>query len=100
MAAQLRRMGLSSLKRPPAKGRSRMNVSPMLRQAPGPPGYPLIGNLLDLWRDVLGSLLKSRQEYGDVVRFKLGPMVLHLLAQAVDGAFDREDAAVDGPPDD
>ena len=52
----------------------------MLQKAPGPPGFPLIGNLLDLWRDVLGSLLKSREQYGDVVRFRLGPRVLHLLA--------------------
>ena len=57
-----------------------MGKSPALRNAPGPPGFPLIGNLMDLWRDVLGSLLKSRQEYGDVVRFHLGSMVLHLVA--------------------
>ena len=49
-------------------------------RAPGPPGWPLIGNLIAFRRDVLGLLLDSRRRYGDVVRFRLGPMVIHLVA--------------------
>jgi cytochrome P450 len=48
-------------------------------KAPGPRGLPLVGNLFPFWRDVLGLLMDSRQRYGDVVRFRLGPMVIHLV---------------------
>jgi cytochrome P450 len=48
--------------------------------APGPPGLPLLGHLLPFRRDVLGLLVSSRQRCGDVVRFRLGPLVLHLVA--------------------
>lgn len=57
-----------------------MSHSGRNRTAPGPPGLPLLGNLLPFRRDVLGLLLASRAAYGDVVRFRLGPMVLHLVA--------------------
>jgi cytochrome P450 len=49
-------------------------------QAPGPPGHFLLGNLLALRRDVLGALLTGRRQYGDVVRFRLGPLVAHLVS--------------------
>lgn len=52
----------------------------MSRRAPGPPGLPLLGHLLDFRRDVLAALVASRQRYGDVVRFRLGPHVVHLVA--------------------
>jgi len=55
-----------------------MTSSPKL--APGPRGHFLIGNLLAFHRDVLGLLLNSRHEFGDVVRFRLGPMVIHLVS--------------------
>ena len=42
------------------------------RVAPGPRGLPLLGSL-DLRRDVLGSLHRAMLEYGDVVRFIVGP---------------------------
>src|SRR5438105_4351865 len=48
--------------------------------APGPRGHPLIGNLVAFRRDVLQLLLDSRRAYGDIVRFRLGPMVLHLVS--------------------
>jgi cytochrome P450 len=51
-----------------------------LRIAPGPRGHPLIGNLITFRRDVLGLLLESRRRFGDVVRFRLGPHVIHLVA--------------------
>jgi cytochrome P450 len=48
--------------------------------APGPPGLPLIGNLLSFRHDVLQLLLDARERYGDVVRFRLGPAIFHLVA--------------------
>jgi len=48
--------------------------------APGPRGLPLLGNLLPFRKDVLGLLVKSRARFGDVVRFRLGPLVIHLVA--------------------
>ena len=47
--------------------------------APGPRGDLLVGNLWEFRRDVVGLLLRSAREYGDVVRFHLGPFVVHLL---------------------
>jgi cytochrome P450 len=53
-------------------------VQPKL--APSPPGNFLLGHLLPFRRDVLGLLLDSQRQYGDVVRFRLGPMIVHLLS--------------------
>jgi len=38
-----------------------------------------VGNLRAFRRDVLGLLLESSKQYGDVVRFHIGPFVVHLL---------------------
>lgn len=38
-----------------------------------------MGNLRAFRRDVLGLLLESSKQYGDVVRFHIGPFVVHLL---------------------
>ena len=51
-----------------------------MRTAPGPRGLPLIGHVVPFRRDVLGLLTRSRERFGDVVRFRLGPMVVHLVA--------------------
>jgi cytochrome P450 len=48
--------------------------------APGPRGLPLLGNLLPFRKDVLGLLVESRARFGDVVRFRLGPLVIHVVA--------------------
>jgi cytochrome P450 len=50
------------------------------RQAPGPRGAPLIGVLPQVRRDSLGFLTGVFRRYGDVVRYKLGPMTSHLVA--------------------
>jgi cytochrome P450 len=50
------------------------------KRAPGPRGLPLLGNLLGVRRDVLGMLVDDRRQFGDVVRFRLGPRIYHLLA--------------------
>lgn len=49
------------------------------RIAPGPPGHFLLGNLREFRRDVLGLVMESAAAYGDVVRCRLGPQVVHLL---------------------
>jgi cytochrome P450 len=66
--------------------------------APGPKGLPLIGSVIDFKRDILGTLHSGLLQYGDVVRFKVGPPpvgatvyglfhpdgVQHILAGAAD----------------
>lgn len=47
--------------------------------APGPPGHFLLGNLPEFRRDVLGLVVSAAAEYGDVVRCRLGPQVVHLI---------------------
>ncbi len=49
------------------------------RVAPGPRGHWLLGNLGEFRRDVLGLLRESADRYGDIVRFRLGPRLIHLL---------------------
>jgi cytochrome P450 len=40
----------------------------------------LLGNLLDFRKDPLQLLLAGQRDFGDVVRFRLGPMVVHLVS--------------------
>ncbi len=49
------------------------------RRAPGPPGHWLLGNLMEFRRDVLGLLVDSARNFGDVVHFRIGPQHVHLL---------------------
>ena len=49
------------------------------RIAPGPPGYPLVGNLLEFRHDVLKLGVDAARTHGDVVRFRLGPHIIHLI---------------------
>ncbi|MER8182202.1 cytochrome P450 [Kitasatospora sp. NPDC094015] len=42
-------------------------------RTPGPSGLPLLGSMLDLKRDPLGTYLDAQREHGDVVRFSAGP---------------------------
>ncbi len=43
-----------------------------LDSMPGPPAFPVVGNLLTYARDPLGSQLKWVAEYGDLIRYRLG----------------------------
>jgi enediyne biosynthesis protein E7 len=52
---------------------------PVHRIAPGPRGHFLLGNLRAFQKDVLGLISSATAEHGDVVRFRLGPQVIHLL---------------------
>lgn len=51
----------------------------MRAKAPGPRGLPLLGSVLELRRDVLGTLERAMLDHGDVVRFTAGPMVIHAV---------------------
>jgi cytochrome P450 len=62
-------MELSAMSRPP----------PHRTTAPGPPGHFLLGNLREFRRDVLGLVVGAAAEYGDIVRCRLGPQVVHLV---------------------
>ncbi|RYD28990.1 MAG: cytochrome P450, partial [Verrucomicrobiaceae bacterium] len=57
--------------------RSMTPASPKI--APGPPGHFLLGNLREFRRDVLGLVTGAAATYGDVVRCRLGPKVVHLI---------------------
>ncbi len=48
-------------------------------KAPGPKGTLLFGNLADFRRDTIGFLTHAARQYGDVVRFRFGPMIVHLI---------------------
>ncbi len=66
--------------------------------APGPKGLPFIGCLPELKKDVLGLMMRSFAGYGDIVRFKMGPMTIHLVSHPDDikrvlknrNAFDKQ----------
>ncbi|MFI9049138.1 cytochrome P450 [Streptomyces sp. NPDC053427] len=51
--------------------------------APGPAGLPLLGSLLDLRRDSLGTFLRARRTHGEVVRLQAGPPGLRSVFHAV-----------------
>ncbi|MFJ9773641.1 cytochrome P450 [Kitasatospora sp. NPDC101157] len=55
----------------------------MPAQPPTMAGHPLLGSLLDLQSDTLGTYLRARREYGDVVRFSVGPPGLRASFVAV-----------------
>ncbi|NNB86208.1 cytochrome P450 [Corallococcus exiguus] len=55
------------------------------REAPGPRGHLLMGLLPEVRRDALGCLGSIHRQYGDVVRYRLGPLRSHLIAHP-DGA--------------
>lgn len=41
---------------------------------PGPRGNPLLGTAVALRRDLLGTLLRDRERYGDLVAYPVGPV--------------------------
>ena len=52
---------------------------PPSQLAPGPRGHFLFGNLREFRHDVLGLVVDSATKYGDIVRVRLGPQVVHLV---------------------
>lgn len=54
-------------------------------RAPGPRGNRLLGTLPEVWRrGPLEPFVESWRRYGDVVRFRMGPDVFHLIAHPDD----------------
>src|SRR5919202_3129089 len=52
-----------------------------VRYAPGPRGRFLVGNLGDFRGDrLIATMERARAEYGDVVRFRVGPRTVHLVS--------------------
>jgi cytochrome P450 len=49
--------------------------------APGPAGLPVVGSLRAFQKDPLQFLLNLRRDYGDVVRFRMGPRLAHLVSR-------------------
>jgi len=47
---------------------------------PGPKGLPFAGSMFDYFRDMLGFLLRVKDEYGDIAYYKLGTRKMYLLS--------------------
>jgi len=47
---------------------------------PGPRGLPVLGSLVEVWRDPLQMLLASSLRYGDVFQFKLGARPFYFVS--------------------
>ncbi|XP_060116213.1 cytochrome P450 1A4-like [Heteronotia binoei] len=55
-------------------------VTKGLKRVPGPRGYPLIGNILDLGKNPHLSLSEMSQKYGDVMQIHLGTRPVLVLS--------------------
>ena len=51
----------------------------MRGRAPSPRGHWLLGHIPQFRRDVLGGIEEAVREHGDVVRFRLGLQVVHVV---------------------
>ena len=61
--------------------RAPAGTSGEVRYAPGPRGRFLVGNLGDFRGDrLIATMERARAEYGDVVRFRVGPRTVHLVS--------------------
>ncbi len=54
-------------------------VKAPVRFPPSPKGHFLIGNVLDYSHDPLGFLSNSTRQYGDIIRFRFGPIVSYMV---------------------
>src|SRR5688500_2287350 len=43
------------------------------RDPPGPRGVPFFGNVLDVWRDPLGTMVSGMRDHGRLVSYRFGP---------------------------
>jgi cytochrome P450 len=50
------------------------------RAAPGPRGHPILGSLPEARRDPIRLFLTAFRDHGEVVRFRFGPLVGHLVS--------------------
>lgn len=59
-----------------------MNTAIALKPPPGPRGVPILGSILDVWRDPLGFFVRGARDHGDVVQFRFGHYRYVLLNDA------------------
>jgi cytochrome P450 len=55
-------------------------LSTTSQTAPTPPGKPILGNVLEFRADPIGVMKRDFDRYGDVVRYKLGPRIVHVAS--------------------
>src|SRR5438552_5324619 len=48
--------------------------------APGPRSHSWIGELYEIRRDRLSFVMRLRNEFGDIARFRMGTQILHLVS--------------------
>ncbi|WP_017315447.1 cytochrome P450 [Mastigocladopsis repens] len=58
---------------------SQTPISSSVRYPPGPKGYPILGNLPELYRDPLGFLNRCNRNYGDIIRVQLFKDFVYIL---------------------
>ena len=64
----------------------------MTRLAPGPPGLPFLGNLLNFRSDDrLTQMVRLQQQYGDVVRLQIVNRTLHIVSHPDDIKYVLQD---------
>ncbi|WP_395372083.1 cytochrome P450 [Streptomyces tubercidicus] len=68
---------------PPTESHPPESGSAPERVIPGPAGLPVLGSMLDLRRDSLGTFTAAQHEHGDVVRLEAGPPGLRSVFHAV-----------------
>lgn len=51
---------------------------------PGPKGLPFAGSMFDYFRDMLGFLVRVKEEYGDIAYYKIGTRKMYLLSNPED----------------
>jgi cytochrome P450 len=61
----------------------RIQIGAARGAAPGPRGSLLAGSLFQLRRDPLATLLDGARRFGDVVQFRFGPALAHVLGHLV-----------------
>ncbi len=65
--------------------------SPDRTTIPGPQGYPLLGIVPKIGRDVLGFFVSMQAEYGDVVRLDFGARTMYLVTHPDDIKYILQD---------
>ena len=58
----------------------RQHVPQGLKSPPGPRGYPILGNVLELRKDTHLALTRLSQKYGDVMEVRIGTMPVLVLS--------------------
>lgn len=80
---------------------SRKQIPQGLKEPPGPMGYPLIGNILEMGKNPHLSLTQMRKKYGDVMKIRLGTTPILVLSgfETIKQALVKQGADFMGRPD-